>query len=61
MAKSNLDRIQRHLENIQDLVGPALNDLDAAKYESLFMILEEIVNTVNKVMIIMENNKEFDF
>jgi hypothetical protein len=57
--KSNLDRIQAHLEGIQDMSNFALDDLDASKYDEVIVQLEEIIERASLALAIMEDNEEF--
>lgn len=57
---TNLDKIQKHLDNIYQLASLALDDLDAAKYDDVMGLMLEISDRVNSAVRIMEDN-EGDF
>ncbi len=57
--KTNLDKIQAHLEGIGDMSRFALDDLDASKYDEVVEQLEEIIERASLALEIMENNEEF--
>jgi len=57
--KTNLDKIQAHLEGIGDMSRFALDDLDASKYDEVVEQLEEIIERASLALEIMENNEDF--
>lgn len=55
---TNLDKIQNHLDNIDQPSCLALDDLDAAKYDDVMGLMLEISDRVNFIIRIMEDNED---
>lgn len=56
--KSNVDKLWNHLDNIDQLTGLALDDLDAAKYDDVMSLVLEIQDRANFIIRIMEDNED---
>ena len=57
--KSNKDRVERKLQNINDAIGLAMDDFNNGNYKSAMDLVEEIMDDANYALRIMEENEEF--